>query len=200
MPRSYDNVALFDMDMSLADYLTALKRDLKKLRMPGEPVIDNLYRAEKLYKPLAARMRLIKAQPGWWLKLRPIPEGIRVLRAAQKMGFGCTVLTKGPHGHPDAWAEKVKWCRKHLGKDVEVTITEHKGNHYGKVLYDDFPPYIKDWLKHRPRGLVIMPDNEYNRDFNHPQVIRWTGQNWDEVVHALKCAFDRKPGQPLILP
>jgi hypothetical protein len=45
---------------------------------------------------------------------------------------------------------------------------------YGKVLYDDFPPYILRWLEWRPRGKVLMLDAQHNRDFTHPNVFRCT--------------------------
>jgi 5'-nucleotidase len=194
--RSNQNIFLFDLDGSLADYQGALRRDLKKLRMPGEPKIEDLFYAEKRYKPIAARMRLIKAQTGWWLRLKPIPMGLQIFHAAGEMGFEREVLTKGPHKHPVAWGEKFIWVKKHL--DVNITITEFKGRHYGKVLYDDFPPYIRDWLEHRPNGLVIMPDTPWNLGFTHPRVVRWTGKNEDEVLHAMRCAYDRVPGEPLV--
>jgi hypothetical protein len=43
---------------------------------------------------------------------------------------------------------------------------------YGKILYEDYPPYIKRWLTWRPRGRVILIDAPYNRGFEHPQVLR----------------------------
>ncbi len=194
---SSNNNMLFDLDGSTADYYGAMKRDLKKLRMPGEPKItDDLFLAEKRYPAIAARMRLIKAQPGWWLKLKKIPMGIKIFDAAGEIGFDREVLTKGPHKHPVAWGEKFIWVKKHMG--VNITITEFKGRHYGKVLYEDYPQYALDWLAHRPNGLVIMPVTPYNRDFTHPRVVKWNGENYDEVYHAMVCAYNREPGEPLI--
>ena len=57
---------------------------------------------------------------------------------------------------------KVRWVEKHLG-DIDCTITRDKGLVYGKILVDDYSGYIKDWLDFRPRGLVIMPANDYNK-------------------------------------
>ena len=85
-----------------------------------------------------------------------------------------------------AWGEKLEWCRLHLPEDVQVTLTEDKGLVYGRVLVDDWPPYVLRWLEWRKRGLVIMPAREWNEGFEHRQVIRYVaGQNDAEVLQAL---------------
>ena len=110
------DIALFDMDGSLADYDGAMVRDLDELRAPAEPAItrENLWRTE--HPPhVQARLRLIKGQPGWWLNLDPIPMGMTVLRLCERLGFDIHVLTKGPKRHSLAWDEKVQWCQRHQG-------------------------------------------------------------------------------------
>jgi 5'-nucleotidase len=94
----------------------------------------------------------------------------------------------------------VEWCRRHLGAETPVHITEDKGLVYGKFLYDDFPEYCLSWLRHRPRGLVIMPETSWNKDFNHAQVLKYSGKNLDEVRQALLICLQRKKGEPLLLP
>jgi hypothetical protein len=98
------------------------------------------------------------------------------------------VLTQGPRRNANAWTGKKLWIDKNLGQDVDITITRDKGLVYGKVLVDDFPEYIERWLEWRPRGLVIMPVNESNINFKHPQVIRYDGFNFIEVAAAMKEA------------
>jgi 5'-nucleotidase len=70
---------------------------------------------------------------------------------------------------------------------------------YGTFLYDDYLPYMEAWLKHRPRGLGIMPVTRSNRDFRHPQVVKWDGTNFDEVKRALTAAYARGSREPLVL-
>src|SRR5581483_6811567 len=69
----------------------------------------------------------------------------------------------------------------------------------GVALYDDYPPYVEAWLRHRPRGLVVMPAHEHNRDFRHPNVVRYDGTNLAEVERAMRVALARKPGEELRL-
>jgi hypothetical protein len=65
-------------------------------------------------------------------------------------------------------------------------LTRDKGLVYGTVLVEDYPKYIKRWLKWRKRGLVIMPANEFNGSLRHPQVIRYDGGNLKDVREAMR--------------
>jgi hypothetical protein len=193
------DIALFDMDGSLADYDGALVRDLEPLRAPDEPQMtrETLWRTDR-QNHIQARMRLIMSQRGWWLNLAPIPMGMEVLALCTRLGFDIHVLTKGPKRYAQAWDEKVRWCQQHIGPDVDVHITSDKGMVYGKILYDDYPDYMLRWLRHRPRGLGIMPVTVQNRDFEHPNVVRWDGTNLEELTRAITAAKNRTPGEPLV--
>jgi 5'-nucleotidase len=193
------NAALFDMDGSTVDYEGGLRRSLRKYKFSCKPDLSNLWVAEKKYPEVREAMREIKARPGWWRDLDPIPSGIRVFRVAGRIGYYRMVCTKGPSHYPLAWGEKLEWSRRGLGKKIPVTVTENKGVMYGKILYDDFPEYALGWLAFRPRGLVIMPERDHNREFSHPQVLKHRHDNFAEVEHALVCCFNRKPGEPLVL-
>jgi hypothetical protein len=189
-------VFLFDMDGSLADYHGALLAEMNRLRSPGEPEVrDTVEVWEKDY--LKRRAQLITSQPGWWAELKPLDWGMTVYGKAKEMGFNCQVLTKGPKRWPRAWMEKVEWCQRHLGSDVDIHIVSDKGLVYGVGLYDDYPEYARTWLRHRPRGLVIMPAYPKNADFVHPNVLRFDGSNLEEVVRAMRAAYERKAGETL---
>ena len=168
-------IALIDMDGTIADYYGAMKRDLEALASPTDPPLP-----EELHGGpdwLEARMDLIKRQDGWWRDLPKIELGFEVLGLLEVHGYKFTVLTKGPHRTRTAWTEKAQWCDKHL-KDASLMMVDgdkpsgHKGLVYGKILFDDFPPYIDAWLANRPRGLAIMLDHPWNRDYNHPNLFR----------------------------
>lgn len=90
----------------------------------------------------------------------------------REFDFELHVATKGPYNRPNAWAEKVKWCHKHL-RDASVHVVDDKSLLYGKVLVDDWPAYVEKWLEWRPRGLVVMPAYGYNAHLDgHPNIIR----------------------------
>jgi FMN phosphatase YigB (HAD superfamily) len=165
-------IALFDLDGTLADYDSAMRRDMRLLQSPGEtewsPHIEN----EPEY--LRERAKIIRRQPGWWEFLDKYPPGFEILSVARELKFQCHVLTKGPSSASASWTEKLEWCMKHV-PDLLVTVTQDKGLVYGKVLVDDWPPYVSRWLEWRPRGLVIMPAHPWNERFAHECVIRYTG-------------------------
>jgi len=191
-------VFLFDLDGSLADYDGTLLADLERMRSPAEPPVAEL-RPAFAQPHLRARIDAVTARPGWWVGLPPLEAGMAVYRLAKGLGFDCQVLTKGPKRQPRAWAEKVEWCRHHLGPDVDVHVVSDKGLVYGVALYDDYPGYVEAWLNHRPRGLVVMPVNASNRGFRHPNVVAYDGTNLAEVERAMRVALARKPGEELRL-
>lgn len=197
---NFRNVGLFDMDGSLAAYVEALVRDMNLLSSPGEVeiTIENLYSLDK-HEYIRNRMRVIKHQPGWWLNLKPIEAGMKAVIIANSLGFENHILTKGPKKISNAWKEKVEWCQKYIGEDVDIHITSDKGLMYGKFLYDDYPVYMDNWLQFRPNGLGIMPITPYNKDYNHPNVLMWDGQNIDQIVNAMKIAYNRQPNEKLDL-
>ncbi|MCK5600328.1 hypothetical protein KAR91_00495 [Candidatus Pacearchaeota archaeon] len=184
------NIALFDMDGTLVDYHKGMFEQLKRIlpdeeysKLP-EDMHNNL--PDWLYN----LKQLIYNQPYWWRDLEKIKTGFEVFNMAKEIGYDIRILTKGPLSSPNSWKEKVEWCKMHI-PGIKITVTEDKSLVYGKVLVDDFPDYVLSWLEYRPRGLVIMPEHDYNKDFKHPNVIHYDGTNKDEVKQALITAFDR---------
>lgn len=197
------DIALFDMDGSLADYNTALVNELNRIRHPIEKEVDstNLWELENKYPHIKERMQLIKNQPGFWLKLNPMAGGLRVWTLCKYLGFHNVILTKGPKKHAAAWAEKLQWCQEHLGPSVDVHIVSDKSIVYGKLLYDDYPAYMEKWLKHRPRGVGIMPAAPYNKDFVHPNVFKYDEQDdFRYMVKVIESIKNRKHGEPYEVP
>lgn len=180
-----DLIALVDMDGTIADFDGAMIRELQKLAAPGEEAFlgpDGRY----LELPhIKARRRAIRSKPGFWRTLPTYAPGFEIMAMLKSLGFRCHILTKGPKNEPAGWMEKVEWCRRHL-PDTPVIITEEKSLVYGKCLVDDWSEYFLPWLEHRPRGLVVAPDHPWNRDVDHPQVVRYTGTNAEVVRERLK--------------
>lgn len=156
-----ENVALVDMDGTVANFDGPLQADYKA-------VIGD----DKVSPETEERIKsLIKKQSGWWRNLPVLGLGLSTVEHLAQIGFKITVLTKGPVRTTSAWTEKVEWCAKYMPY-ADVTITQDKGLVYGKLLVDDWPPYVERWLKWRPRGVVLMPDQPWNKDYAHPQVRR----------------------------
>jgi len=193
-----DIICLFDMDNTLFDYEGQMRADLAKIASPNDPDFStiNLWAEGDTNPWLEARMDLIKKQPGWWRDLPPICSGFDLLLMAQQIGFCCKILTKGPRRKSVAWMEKVDCIDKHFGPDMEVDlVSKSKRGVYGRVLVDDYGPYMDAWLETRPRGLGIMPAMPYNEDYCNPNVIRYTVDNKSEVEAAMRAAFKRAAHQ-----
>lgn len=189
--RESENVALFDLDGTLADFDGSITQAMRSLAGPDEPLWTS---ANEEYEPphLTARRRLVKQIRGFWSGLSQLADGFTLLDMARQLDFRIMVLSRGPRTNAVAWGEKLEWCRVNLPPDVQVTLTEDKGLVYGRVLVDDWPSYIIRWLEWRKRGFVIMPDRVWNQDFAHPQVVRYiAGKNDAEVRQVLT---DRRRG------
>lgn len=188
-------IALFDLDDTLADYTGGILTSMRALQCEHEePVtLQNFYRPNRP-RWLDERVRVIRLAPGWWRGLPANPLGMALFGMAQSIGFEVHILTKGPAIDANAWKEKVEWCRDNLQGDYKITITEDKSTVYGRVLVDDYPPYMLSWLKFRPRGLGIMPVRPYNHDFGHNQVLMCDQDNLDEARLRLTEAYHRPSG------
>jgi len=186
-----ENICLFDLDGTLADFDKQMKADMAELRGPGEEIINPWDRTKQ---HIRNRKRLIMQKPGWWRNLPKYQPGFDVFKIAQELNLEIHVLTKGPSVNTSAWGEKIEWCRNHLPEDTKITLTEDKGLVYGKILVDDWPEYVTRWLKWRPRSLVIMPAHEHNKNYIHKNVVRYDGTNIDEVRKQMITAMLRNPG------
>jgi 5'-nucleotidase len=198
-------IALFDMDGTLCDYEGAMSRSLDRLRSPIEPPVDRGRLHGDVPAWLEARMSLVRSVPGWWENLPRLQDGFDILELAIRIGFEPQILTKGPATTAIAWSEKLIWCQKNLPHSTRADgtpqyilthIVMDKAGTYGRMLTEDYPPYVERWLKWRKRGLVVLLDRPYNRGFEHPQVVRYDGTpaSLELVRQRMQAAFDRPSG------
>jgi hypothetical protein len=194
--KDLSNVALIDMDGTIADFDQAMEHSLELLRAPEEEIYKTGLH-KKHPKHIVNRMDLIRAQGDWWENLPKIESGFKIIEILKNIGFYMTILSQGPKDNPISWSHKVRWCKKNV-PELDITITRNKGLIYGKLLFDDYPPYITEWLKHRPRGIVIMPKQLWNIDFVHTNVYVYDN-NIDFITKIIKAVKNRKPGDDIQL-
>lgn len=180
-----EDIALFDMDGTLCDYDTALKKSMIALQHPDEPPYEGIPR-ENPPAYLRARADLIRSKTNWWADLPKFQLGFDIWELTKSMGYRHMILTQGPKRNPKSWMGKKMWIDKNIGQDVDITITRDKGLVYGKILVDDYPEYVLRWLEWRKRGLVIMPLQKHNESFSHPQVVHYNGTNIDEIKDVIE--------------
>ena len=184
-PAPAGPIALVDLDGTLCDCAGAIAKALAEVRGPEEDP-----RIEDSADPPAhiiARRRIIMSAPGFWRDLNPLPLGFEILDVLAEVGFQPHILTKGPANQSLGWMEKFDWCRRHVPK-LPVIMAEEKGLVFGRVLVDDWPPYIARWLCWQPSGLVIVPAQSWNLDVEADfpaNAVRYDGTNLDAVRRRL---------------
>jgi len=176
-------VALVDLGDTLCDCTPAVRAGLARLRQPGEPEGDEALVPLPFH--LESRRRQVMSAPGFWRELTPRAPGFELVGLLRNAGFQVYVVTKGPYDAPQAWADKVAWCRSHL-PDVPVIVTDDKARVHGHVLVDDWVPYIERWQRQWPEGLAIVPAQPWNvQAALAPHRIRDDGNNRASVIAAL---------------
>ena len=80
--------------------------------------------------------------PGLFLLMGPMPGAIEAtLQLAKK--FDVYILSTAPWNNSSAWADKVTWIQRHLGKPFEkrLILSHHKDLLKGDYLIDDRPKH-----------------------------------------------------------
>ena len=162
--KETDNVALVDMDGTLADFHNQLEHDLNRVLGKDRDKVSA--------KTIREVEWLIRRDGGWYRNLKPLPLGFEIVRVLQSVGFRIMIMTKSSKEAKNAWSEKAAWISEYL-PEAEMTVTQDKALVYGKVLVDDYPTHFLRWMERRPRGKVIMPVQPWNcevmdRDNLHP--------------------------------
>jgi 5'(3')-deoxyribonucleotidase len=196
-----DKIVQIDLDNTLCDWDGSMIRDMLRVLPPDMcHLVDRWMNEDRRNRPewVENLMSVVRTQAGWWRNLEPLELGMHLLDLVrEKWKWEINILTKGPATKPAAWAEKVEWCAKHVGS-VPVTICANKSLVYGRVLIDDYPPYMRQWLEHRPNGLGLMPAHSYNADFEHPNILRVKSiDDFGRVRNALDMAWERQDGEKL---
>lgn len=190
MSREPEAIALIDLDGTVADYDGAMTDALRSLMSDDEIFIGHKFDVP-VPDYIFNRIKMIRTQPGWWENLPALRDGIMIVNLLRDLGYQIHVLTKSPDSSDNAWTEKVKWCKNYI-PDADITISGRKQGVYGRILFDDYPKYVSEWLAKRPRGLAILPLHDYNKDFYHPRAIHWNGRNIEEVEARARHALSFK--------
>ncbi len=78
-----ENVALFDMDGTLCDYVGQLSEDLKKLAAPGES--DFVGELKDAPSHIKIRADIIRSSQEWWKNIPRLQSGWDILKVAKDL-------------------------------------------------------------------------------------------------------------------
>lgn len=109
--------------------------------------------------------------PGIFLLMDPMPGAIDAALELNRH-FDVYILSTAPWNNSSAWADKVTWIQRHLGKPFEkrLILSHHKDLLKGDYLIDDRP-------KH---GANIFPGKWIH--FGSPEFPNWTA-----ILKELDC-------------
>lgn len=183
------NIALVDLDGTLCDFRGQLDSDVARVLKDGRKQVN---------VPSCVLQQiewLIRRQDGWYRNLKPLPLGFEIVRMLKDVGFKLNILTKSSKESKNAWSEKTDWVSRHL-PEAKMTVTEDKSLFYGKVLVDDYPGHFLPWMAHRPRGIVIMPVQPWNKMTTKIENLYPVANRKDllAIRPILVEAFNRKGG------
>lgn len=176
-------VALLDMDGTICDYHNALQRDMQ-----------NLLGGETVSQPTREKIEgLVKSQTGWYRKLKPLPLGMEIYRTLREIGFQIVICSKGSRWSKNSWTEKMEWVAEHLDEDVLMNLTQVKQLVYGRVMVDDYPSHFLPWLERRPRGIVVVPAQDWNVDVKPNERIHkmYESDDIEKIRPILEKAYSR---------
>lgn len=198
MRKDQERIALIDMDGTIADHDAGVAQFYDDMRDPNDPYdwasITRQYGRDDVPDYLWARVDAIRRQEGWWRNLPRMDLGFEIVDVLREFDFDFHIATKAPSSNPFAWTQKVEWARENF-PEADIHITDKKSLLYGKLLVDDFPDFAEEWIKHRKRGMVIMPAHDINQRFDDIedvymetdiQIVRYHPNNQDALRYRLE--------------
>lgn len=97
---------------------------------------------DRFKSELALTGEEVKAMPGAYLRMQPIPGALAAVRSLIGMGYEVWIATKPPTGIPHAYADKAAWVLEYLPElKRRIVVTHSKGllGDSGDYLIDDRP-------------------------------------------------------------
>jgi 5'-nucleotidase len=130
--------------------------------------------------------------PGFYSQLPPLPGAVDALERLKDAGHEVVILTS-PGANPQAAAEKLIWCRKHMPflNHHDVIVTPRKHQCCGDVFIDDDQQKIAKMRKRWPHTKMLGIEWPYNReeakawDFLAPS-YEDTARAWTEMLKVIE--------------
>lgn len=124
-------------------------------------------------------------EPGICRNLVPYPDAQSGIKALQEVAE-VYIVTSYLHDAPQWVHERDQWIMEHFGIPRRKMVhTKAKYTFAASVLVDDKPANIEEWLAENPKGVGVIWDMPFNRNWDKPKGCVRT-HSWDEVVRIVK--------------
>jgi 5'-nucleotidase len=127
----------------------------------------------------------IMNDPGFYLRLEPIPGAIEKLKEMVIQGHEVILVTSPWLTNPTCISDKFAWVEKYLGKEwtERLIITKDKTHVAGDILIDDKPEIKGTATPSWEHVLFVQPYNLYVAD---KRVIEnWTSNEVWDILHSI---------------
>lgn len=171
------------MDDTLCDTTGQKIRDVERY-LPNEKNFSVDYCSPECTLQIRTLLRHTLSQPGWWENLRKLEDGFELYDLMRAEEITTEIVTKMPKTYPLALWEKLSWCKKNTPDADNINLTLKKRRYPGDLLIDDWPSYVTGWLDYNKKGIAILPLREWNKDYQAPRAVHYTGKNM-EVIRTL---------------
>lgn len=152
-----NNEILVDVDEVLGDFQTPVMDLIQKVT--GRSMTRENVGQWDIFEVLsdderAAVFDLIR-RPGFAYEMKPAKGAQEFVREAEKLGKVYVVTS--PFHSPTWVDDRYRWLKEHFGlTNKHVVHTHAKYLVNGRVLLDDKPDHINNWLERRPEELALL--------------------------------------------
>jgi 5'(3')-deoxyribonucleotidase len=126
-------------------------------------------------------------EPGFCLRLRPVPGSVDAVETLKK--YGELYVLTAPNYRSQTWVpERLRWLQEHFGiheNDVVFGMKKHIVR--GDVLIDDSAKHIQRWAKKNPDGLGVIWSGNMGQKVGDNEMSSNVVEcfTWDEVIREI---------------
>ena len=158
---------LLDCDGVLADFVGAIRRELRRERLPiEEDQIKHLDLSQSLSKEQMRVVRLIEKDPSFCYSIKPYPYARELIAALA--GVDYAILT-APWTPPNWCDERLSWLEDKLGVPRDRVIFAAgpiKKLVRGNLLVEDSPANIESWQRNNTTGRTVLVRRPWNQPYD----------------------------------
>lgn len=184
-------VLLFDCDGVLANFssfaLSFIESETgivyQEKDIPSWDIFESLGHGD-----LWEKFKEICSTKGFCTKISPYSEAISPMRELSKK-YEIVIVTAPVESSPTWCYERTNWLKEHFEIHPKKVIFAHeKSLIQGDVFVDDKVANVVAWNELNPKGLAVLWEHPYNRDFQISDSIIRTS-DWNFLFNLIEQTF-----------